>query len=734
MAIAGGAQAWQQGEALLRRALAMASAETREAVLLELAEIAREASGSPFAAVWWIDRKSDGFALASASGLGSVKFERFHWKYESVASTGVLTKEPFVLIHPESLPFALPVAQNPLRLMRIHFDGHTPGIVAVGVDEPDPPHGRILASVVDHGAIVVRNLTHRVWLARLVDALQLMHETRQETLLLRMALQCGMDLLECDRGVVRRTDLQTGQTEVKVSRPSTLSKMTLKFGEGVTGKALADKKTYRIDDVTSHDWSEIYRPLWTDLSGARSELAVPILLANVAVQVGLETGHVDKAFGVLNFESPCPAAFSTFDEQVIGILAKHTARILERIDLDQKLERLRTIERTLGSKRDWDSKADLVVEAIRTTLGYEYVNLSLVEPEINSIRCVRVFGLEDNKGFLNDAHHPLDGNDMQADIVRSNRVEVPAKDDPRLDPALLQKYGLDAFVRVFVPMFSTMQRAVLGTISAGYRRELRPHIYARDIQILKAFVDYTTAALDLTRRGMLDRLSHELNAPLTAIRANITYMQRRWKILTEERTMTILDDLQTDVDLLRFHVAQLEYVVGGIGSGEQPLVLEPVLLFRDLIFKTINQLKPFARDKGLDPSGIGYEEADVNRVARIHVDKGRISQVLFNLLINSIKYAEEKEGLKVLIGAEDLGDRVVVKFRDWGIGVPHGLEEKIFDEGFRAPSAVSKRNVSGSGFGLFISRKIMREHGGDLVLAHHLKPTEFQIVIPRRER
>lgn len=71
---------------------------------------------------------------------------------------------------------------------------------------------------------------------------------------------------------------------------------------------------------------------------------------------------------------------------------------------------------------------------------------------------------------------------------------------------------------------------------------------------------------------------------------------------------------------------------------------------------------------------------------------------------------------------------LIIKFKDWGIGVSKGLEEKIFEDGFRAPEAIDKY-ATGSGLGLTIARKIIRELGGDLKLVNDYKPTEFHVVL-----
>jgi signal transduction histidine kinase len=79
---------------------------------------------------------------------------------------------------------------------------------------------------------------------------------------------------------------------------------------------------------------------------------------------------------------------------------------------------------------------------------------------------------------------------------------------------------------------------------------------------------------------------------------------------------------------------------------------------------------------------------------------------------------------------EENRDSFIFRFRDWGIGVQRGLEDRIFESGFRAPEALAK-HVSGSGLGLSVARAVVHELGGDLRLVTNRKPTEFQMTLPK---
>ena len=113
-------------------------------------------------------------------------------------------------------------------------------------------------------------------------------------------------------------------------------------------------------------------------------------------------------------------------------------------------------------------------------------------------------------------------------------------------------------------------------------------------------------------------------------------------------------------------------------------------------------------------------------------DRAKLNQVVFNLLINSIKYADDDpREFTVRIELGETRDDFVLKFKDWGMGIKREYADRIFEDGFRTPEASSK-DPTGSGLGLTISKIIMEQLKGNLVLANAYKPTEFHLVLPKR--
>ena len=113
-----------------------------------------------------------------------------------------------------------------------------------------------------------------------------------------------------------------------------------------------------------------------------------------------------------------------------------------------------------------------------------------------------------------------------------------------------------------------------------------------------------------------------------------------------------------------------------------------------------------------------------------------ISRVLLNLIANSFYAAAKRQAQEGANGFEptikaatkSLGDRVEIRIRDNGIGIPPGVRDKMFN-----PFFTTKPAGEGTGLGLSISHDIIvKQHSGSIeVDTEPGKFTEFTIVLPR---
>jgi signal transduction histidine kinase len=109
-------------------------------------------------------------------------------------------------------------------------------------------------------------------------------------------------------------------------------------------------------------------------------------------------------------------------------------------------------------------------------------------------------------------------------------------------------------------------------------------------------------------------------------------------------------------------------------------------------------------------------------------DRQRISQVLINLINNAIKYSPGKK--RIIITLEKNSDDLIVSVEDFGMGIPDGERERIFERFFQAQNPATQ-TFPGLGLGLYISKEIIEQHGGRIwVNSREGKGSTFYFTLP----
>jgi signal transduction histidine kinase len=114
----------------------------------------------------------------------------------------------------------------------------------------------------------------------------------------------------------------------------------------------------------------------------------------------------------------------------------------------------------------------------------------------------------------------------------------------------------------------------------------------------------------------------------------------------------------------------------------------------------------------------------------LHADKGRLFQLLDNLISNAIKFTPE--GGKILVRATGGDTGAVLEVSDTGIGLGPGEANLVFDRFFRSSRVVAQQ-VPGTGLGLFIARAIVEAHDGTIAVSSREDGgTTFRVQLPMR--
>ena len=193
------------------------------------------------------------------------------------------------------------------------------------------------------------------------------------------------------------------------------------------------------------------------------------------------------------------------------------------------------------------------------------------------------------------------------------------------------------------------------------------------------------ARSDLRDVSLIAVTSHEMRAPLAAIRGLRRHAQRRRVQLTEEEVDEYLDVIAVQTERL---IRLADDLVTMKSLGDRGSTVDPESI---VIVPTLEQL---AREL---PSGDRIElRVSAGAPPSIRSDPLRIGQVLSNLLTNALKYSHEEVAVTVAVDADGPG-RVRISVIDRGVGIGGDELERVFDAFYRTVEGA--RSAEGTGWG-----------------------------------
>jgi len=226
----------------------------------------------------------------------------------------------------------------------------------------------------------------------------------------------------------------------------------------------------------------------------------------------------------------------------------------------------------------------------------------------------------------------------------------------------------------------------------------------QDITELKSAEQALTEA-DKRKDEFLAMLGHELRNPLTPIR-NAAHVlghletrepQVRWARETIERQVIHLTRLVDDL-----------LDVSRIARGKVSLHQETLAL-ADMVDQAVSMARPL-----IEAKRHRLELRLPEKPVWLRGDPVRLAQVLLNLLDNAAKYTPE--GGLIELEASVEGERIEIKLRDNGIGIPGDLLPRVFDL-FHQGERTLDRAQGGLGIGLTLVKRLLDMHGGQIEAA-----------------
>lgn len=207
------------------------------------------------------------------------------------------------------------------------------------------------------------------------------------------------------------------------------------------------------------------------------------------------------------------------------------------------------------------------------------------------------------------------------------------------------------------------------------------------------------------RSQFLAVATHEIRSPLSGIAWALDSLASVKEIPKE--THVLLDDIKSKTNNL---IETINDILDAFSLDfkKKDLVKKNINL-RDLIQTVFASLEYLKESKKINLKIVNSIPSDSVVIG----DQKNLSQVFSNLLSNAIKYS--KESGEIEISYQKLSKFHEVSITDHGVGIPKDEISKIFN-GFYRASNVRDLKIQGSGLGLFLVKRIVGIHGGDIFI------------------
>ncbi len=226
--------------------------------------------------------------------------------------------------------------------------------------------------------------------------------------------------------------------------------------------------------------------------------------------------------------------------------------------------------------------------------------------------------------------------------------------------------------------------------------------------------------LESLRRDLIAWVSHDLQTPLTSMRAILEALSDG-VVEDPETVKRYLHTAQRDVNSLSALIDDL-FQMAQLDAGGFPLNRADASL-GDLVSDTLESFTQLAKGRAITLEG--NVDSDVDPV---HMDTQAIGRVLNNLIGNALRHTPANG--RVSVWVRRVNQRVEVTVSDTGEGIQADDVPHIFERFYRGEKSRS-RATGGAGLGLAIARGIVQAHGGDIrVESETGKGAQFTFYIP----
>ncbi|MGJ3238955.1 MAG: GAF domain-containing sensor histidine kinase [Anaerolineae bacterium] len=374
-------------------------------------------------------------------------------------------------------------------------------------------------------------------------------------------------------------------------------------------------------------------------------------------------------------------------------------------NLHSQYKRIFEITLQLGSTYDHMSLLRKIVFAAQELIDTEAASILLMDDSIGKLRFAMSTNIKPHE--MEEITVPLEGS-IAGWIMKHGepRVIEDSSSEGNHFRGVGEKIDFQTRNLLGVPMRA--HKDVIGVVQA-VNKQNGGKFTDDDVQLLRILASQAAMAIENARMfqqsDFISEMVHELRTPLLALQASTTLLQR--KELPDDKRSHIVTTMKGETQRLItltndfLDVARLE-------SGRVSLDVVPYDI-QALLVETADMVSAQAAHKN-----ITIQVTDESML--VEADRGKVKQVLLNLLTNAIKYNRSDGSILLSLQTRYESEQAMAEIRvaDTGYGISKEHQKNMFQKFYRVPTL---ENVErGTGLGLAICKNIIEAHGGRIWL------------------
>jgi signal transduction histidine kinase len=244
----------------------------------------------------------------------------------------------------------------------------------------------------------------------------------------------------------------------------------------------------------------------------------------------------------------------------------------------------------------------------------------------------------------------------------------------------------------------TTRSGLGGVTDPGYSERVGHAMILRDITESRRTAQQTIESERLNALTLLAAgVAHEIGNPLNSLHIHLQLMERKVHELNDDAKA----ELQESIDVARSEIARLDSIITQFLRAIRP---SPPQLHPENVNAIVEEAVRFFTPEIHDRDVVVEQELRSD-LPLLQIDRDQMKQALYNVIKNSLEAIKHRGTLRIRTDVDDT--HVLIRFVDTGSGMSAENLGRVFEPYFTT-------KPSGTGLGLLIVRRIVREHGGEL--------------------